>query len=218
MTADVIKKMDKNAEWLWQITTKIWSETKIPKDLKRNIMVPIYKQKEKVDVLQCKNYGGIKLLEHVLKIIESILEKRLRKYIKIDQMQFGYRPGRGTVDAIFILRHVQDNMLDGNRSQNWAFVDLEKAFDRAPKELIYWSLRKKEVPEECISMVKAMYEDATTVFKCKDVSSESFEVKVGMHQGLKLSPLVFVTVLNALSKEVKRGLPWKSLSCWRRPK
>ena len=45
ITADIIKMMDKNAEWLWQITTQIWSEKKIPKDLKRSIMVPIYKQK-----------------------------------------------------------------------------------------------------------------------------------------------------------------------------
>ena len=66
ITADVIKMMDKNAEWLWQITKKVWSEKKIPKDLKRSIMVPIYKQNG--DVLECKNYRGIKLLDHVLKI------------------------------------------------------------------------------------------------------------------------------------------------------
>ena len=105
ITADVIKMMDKNAEWLWQITTKIWSEKKIPKCPKRSIMVAICKQKG--DVIECKSHRGIELLEHVLKIIGSILEKRLRKYITIDQMQFGCMPGRGTVDAIFILRQVQ---------------------------------------------------------------------------------------------------------------
>ena len=46
ITADVMKMMDKNAEWLWQITKKLWSEKKYPKDLKRSIMAPIYKQKE----------------------------------------------------------------------------------------------------------------------------------------------------------------------------
>ena len=75
-------------------------------------MVPIYKQKG--DVLECKNYRGIKLLEHVLNIFERILEKRLRKYIKIDQMQFDYMPGRGTVDSI-ILRQVQEKILEGRR-------------------------------------------------------------------------------------------------------
>ena len=162
-------------------------------------------------MIECKNHQGIKLLEHVLKIIESILKKRLRKCSKIYQMQLGLMPGRGTVDAIFILKQVQEKTLEGNRSQYWAFIDLEKAFDRVPSELIYWSLRKKEVPEEFISMVKAMYEDATTVVKCEDGLSESFEVKVGVHQGSKLSPLSFVTVLDALSEEIGRCLPWEML-------
>ena len=96
--------------------------------------------------------------------------------------------------------------MEGNRSQYWTLNDLEKAFDGVPRELIYWSLRKEEVPEECISMVKAMYEDATTVVKCKDGLSESFQVKVGMHQGSKLSPLLLVTVLDALSEKIRRGL------------
>ena len=67
------------------------------------------------------------------------------------------------------------------------------------------------MPEECISMVKAMYEDATTVVKCKDGLSESFAVKVGVHQGSKLSPLLSVTVLDALSDEIRRGLPSEML-------
>ena len=201
--------MDNNAEWLLQITTKIWSEKKLPKDPKRSIMVPIYKQKG--DVIERKSHRGTNLLEHVLKIIESILEKRLRKYIKIDQMQFGFMPGRGTVDAISILRQVQEKALVGNESQYWAFVDIEKAIGRVPRELIYWSLRKKEVPEEWISMAKAMHEDASTEVNCKDGLSESFEVKMGVHQGSQLSPLLFVTVLDALSEEIRRGLPWEML-------
>ena len=39
------------------------------------------------------------------------------------------------------------------------------------------------MPEECISMAKAMYDDATTVVKCKDGLSKSFDVKVGVHEG-----------------------------------
>ena len=49
ITADVIKMMDKNAEWLWQITTNIWSEKKIPKDLKRCIIFPILQAKRRCD-------------------------------------------------------------------------------------------------------------------------------------------------------------------------
>ena len=85
----------------------------------------------------------------------------------------------------------------------------QKFFLSAGTSLETWCL--KEVPEECISMVKVMYEDANTVVKCKDGLSESFEVKVGRHQGSKLSPLLFVTILDALSEEIRRGLPWEML-------
>ena len=60
-------------------------------------------------------------------------------------------------------------------------------------------------------MVKTMYEDASTVVKCKDGLLESLEVKVGVHEGSKPNPLLFVTVLDALSEELRRGLPWEML-------
>jgi len=42
--------------------------------------------------------------------------------------------GRGTTDAIFILRQMQEKVLEGNNKRYWTFVDLEKAFDRLPRE------------------------------------------------------------------------------------
>jgi len=38
-----------------------------------------------------------------------------------------------------------------------------------------------------------------------------FEVKVGMHQGSGLSPLLFVTVMEAISREFRVALPWELL-------
>ena len=39
--------------------------------------------------------------------------------------------------------------------------------------------------------------------------SEEFEVKVGVHQGSVLSPLLFIIVLEALSREFRSGIPWE---------
>ena len=49
--------------------------------------------------------------EHGMKVLERILEKRLRNMIDINEMQCGFVPGKGTVDAIFIVRQLQEKYL-----------------------------------------------------------------------------------------------------------
>ena len=41
--------------------------------------------------------------------------------------------------------------------------------------------------------------------------SEEFEVKVGVYQGSVLSPLLFITVMQAVTKKAAKGLPWELL-------
>ena len=57
----------------------------------------------------------------------------------------------------------------------------------------------------------AMYEEAHMVVRMADGDSESFEVKVGLHQGSVLSPLLFVIVMEVVTREVREGLPWELL-------
>ena len=50
-----------------------------------------------VNVYKCGSYRGIKLLEHAMKVLERVIEGRLRKIVKIDNMQFGFMAGRSTI-------------------------------------------------------------------------------------------------------------------------
>ena len=65
-----------------------------------------------------------------------------RERIDIDEMQFGFVPGRGTTDAIFLLRQLQEKYLGKRKNLYLAFVDLEKAFDRVPRRVVWWAMRK----------------------------------------------------------------------------
>jgi len=76
-------------------------------------------------------------------------------------------------------------------------VDLEKPFDRVPREVIRWAMRKWGVEEWLVSAVMSMYTGAKTVVRTVYGNNRGFEVKVGMHQGLALSPLLFVMVMEA---------------------
>jgi len=71
---------------------------------------------------KCGSHREIKLLEHAMKVVESIFEDRIRQHIDIDDMQFGFMKGKGTIDAIFIVRQMQTNFrVEGTHTHTQPF-------------------------------------------------------------------------------------------------
>ena len=70
-------------------------------------------------------------------------------------------------------------------------------------------MRKLGVEEWIVKLVQAMYANAKSQVRVNSTYSESFAVKVVVHQGSVLSPLLFIIVLEALSREFRTGCPWE---------
>ena len=79
------------------------------------------------------------------------------------------------------------------------FVDLEKAFDTVPRDMVMVTLRW--IPEAEMMMVEGMYEKTTARVVVGVRASEGFEVKIGLRQGSVLSPLLFTTVLDLINRK-----------------
>jgi len=109
------------------------------------VVLPMYKGKG--DPMVSISNREIKLLEHAIKMTERIFEHRIWQQIDIDDMQFGFMKGKGTTDAIFIVRHMQEKFRAKGKKLYFGFVDLEKAFDRVLREVIRWAVRKLGVEE-----------------------------------------------------------------------
>ena len=108
-----------------------------------------------------------------MKVLDRVLEKSIRCWVSIDNMQFGFMSGKGTTDAIFIMRQVQEKHQARKKKLYYTFVDLEKAFDRALREVVRWYLRKLGVDEWLIRTVMALYTEACTAVKI-DVGLSEF--------------------------------------------
>ena len=93
-----------------------------------------------------------------MKVFERVMENRVKSIVKLDEMQFGFRAGKSKTGAIFIVRQMQEKFLKKIKELWMAFIDLEKEFDRVPREVVWWDLRKMGVDEWLINVIKSMYE------------------------------------------------------------
>ena len=83
----------------------ITSEGCIPTDWQESYIANLYKGKG--DALNRGNYRGLKLIGQTMKVLERVVEGRInRQRVEIDEMQRGFISGRGTTDAIFIVRQL----------------------------------------------------------------------------------------------------------------
>ncbi|KAK3570575.1 hypothetical protein QTP86_022521 [Hemibagrus guttatus] len=193
-------------EFLANLFNRVLESERMPEEWRRSVLVPIFKNKG--DVQSCSNYRGIKLMSHTMKVWERVVEARLRKVVDICEQQYGFMPRKSTTDAIFALRILMEKYRDGQRELHCVFVDLEKAYDRVPREELWYCMRKSGVAEKYVRVVQDMYERSRTVVRCAVGQTEEFKVKVGLHQGSALSPFLFAIVMDQLSEEVRQESPW----------
>ena len=90
-------------------------------------------------------------------------------------------------------------------------MDLEKAFERVPREVIRWAIRNFRDKDWLVSAFMSTYTGAKTVVRTVYGNNSRHEAKVGMHQGSALSPMLFVIIMEAIYRELK--LPYPGSCC-----
>ncbi|KAM2624012.1 hypothetical protein TB1_031028 [Malus domestica] len=192
--------------WLTNLFNRILKTKKMPNEWRMSTLVPIYKNKG--DVQNCMNYRGIKLMSHTMKLWERVIEHRLRQETRVLDNQFGFMPGRSTMEAIYLLRRLMERYRDGKKDLHMVFIDLEKAYDRVPRDILWRILEKKGVRVAYIQAIQDMYEGAKTAVRTHEGQTESFPITVGLHQGSSLSPYLFALVMDELTGHIQGDIPW----------
>ena len=192
--------------WLTKLFNLIFRANKMPEEWRRSILVPIFKNKG--DVQSCTNYRGIKLMSHTMKLWERVIEHRLRRMTSVTKNQFGFMPGRSTMEAIFLVRQLMERYREQKKDLHMVFIDLEKAYDKIPRNVMWWALEKHKVPAKYITLIKDMYNNVVTSVRTSDVDTDDFPIKIGLHQGSALSPYLFALVMDEVTRDIQGDIPW----------
>ena len=125
----VISAGESGISWTKRLLNTCMRQGKVPEEWRTGLIVPIWKKKG--DVQDPGKYRGITLLSHIMKLLERILDGRIRKRVEQEfgEEQQGFRKCRGTIDGMFALTQLVEKRLEMQGRMAVGFVDLEKAFD-----------------------------------------------------------------------------------------
>ena len=126
-TANIIPELIKYGgralkQRIYRLITMIWKEEQLPSQWNEGIISPVFKTG---DILDCKNYRPITLLNVAYRILAIILNQRLADIVEptLGDYQSGFRPNRSTIDNIFILRQIMEKCYEYNTDIYNVFID-----------------------------------------------------------------------------------------------
>jgi hypothetical protein len=114
---------------------------------------------------------------------ERIFEHRLRGVINVTENQFGFMPGRSTMEVIFLIRQLMERCREQKKDLHMDFIDLEKAYDKVPRNVMWWALQKHKVSTKYITLIKDMYDNIVISVRTSDGDTNDFPINIGMYQG-----------------------------------
>ena len=135
---------------------------------------------------------------------ERIIKARIRKEVTIAEQQFEFMPERSTTDAIFCLRMLLEKWTEGQKAVHCALIDLEKAYDRVPKEELWECLWLAETSECYIKIIQDMYDGATTTVRSAAGLTKEFKVGVRLPHGSALSLFLFAITIDRLMEDIRK--------------
>ena len=202
----VVNQGNEADKLLLNICRLAWKNKTIPNDWKKSTIIPIHKSGP---TTQCENYRGISLLSVPGKVYSRIIEARLRSIVedKLLEHQSGFRPGRSVQDHIFTIRQISEKTLRYNKEVHICFVDLQKAFDSISRKELWKALKEYNVDRELIAAIRSFYHNPESEVQIAGKTSSKFKIKTGVRQGCILSPLLFIILMDSISRKCKGMKP-----------
>ena len=154
------------------------------------------------------NYRPISLLNTLYKIYASLIQKRIADAIddKLQTTQYGFRPNRGTAEAIQYIRRMVDKEESRNSNTLLVLLVWEKAVDKVTHHMLIYTLVRMNIPEKIINIIKAIYKNPCFCVSLDGKTSDWYKQETGMRQGCPLSLYLFLIVMTAMFHDIHQEL------------
>jgi hypothetical protein len=117
-------------------------------------------------------------------------------------------PERSTMEAIFLIRQLIERCMDQKKGMYMIFIDLENAYDKVPRNVMWWVLQTHKVSSKYITLIKDMYDNVVTSVRISNGDTNDFLINIGLHQGSALISYLFVLVMDEVTRDIQCGIPW----------
>lgn len=208
--------MEERTKELTRLFNKVKEDGVASKSWSKGLIVKLPK---KGNLRECTNWRGITLLPVISKIFDRVLISRIKKGVDniLRKEQSGFRENRSTIDQIFTLRNILEQVNEWNATLYTHFIDFEKAFDSIHRESLWNIMSIYGIPEKLISLTKAMYNNFECAVVKEGKTTEWFQVQSGVKQGCTMSGfLLFLLsidwVMNRTTEGRRTGIRWKFTS------
>lgn len=182
------------AELLAELFNKIVEEEDIPNDWNKTKVRLVYKGQRK-NKFKISSYRPISLTSNIYKVFCGILKDRFVKVIEenniLSDLQNGFRRGRRAADNIAILKTLMDRAKLEKRKLILVFLDIEKAYDRVIREILWKIIKKVLKNEKSVRILQKLYKNNSMYFVLGEWITEEISVDVGVRQGCILSSILY---------------------------
>lgn len=136
-----------------------------------------------------------------------MLERRVRPIVEpwIEEEQCGFCPGPGTIDQLFTFARIFEGAWEYAHPVHMCFVDLEKAYGPVPRGRLWEVLWEYGVRGSLLRAIQSLYAQSKSCVRVLGSKSDSSLVGVGLCQGCALSPILFVILMDRISRHSHGG-------------
>ena len=195
---------------LKSIIDSLWVTGEWPEEWVMSELIALPKE---AGTQECTKHRTISLISHASKVALNIIRQRIQQYLfsEIADEQFGFVPGKGTVEAMICLRNLIEKSVKRQERSLWLmFVDYAKAFDTIDHNMVWTTLREFGVPQHLIWLIRKLYEKAAGKIRIDEEHTVQFRFKKGVRQGCILSPLLFITCGESIMRSVAESIAERS--------